>query len=369
MNILHICSDYAKQHLYRQLVLALEKHAINQKVFVPVRTTEEIGGNRHQSKISQLFYKNILRKSDRIFFNKKISKVTEWIESENNDWNEVVIHAHFLYSDGAVALKLHEKYNVPYIVCVRNTDLNLFAKYRPDLKWQASKILKNARSVVFLNMPYVEQARGLFPFLCETAFKDKCYVIPNGLDDFWLERNRPKGKRFEISKASPLQILFVGDDTKNKNFEMVISAISEIGKSLPVELNVVGRRIDEPDRFPSHVKIHQLGKVGREELAKQYDKSALLLVPSIHETFGLVYLEALINRVMVIHSKGQGISGYFGSKHGAFEVDPNNLHDICAQIETAISATINWAETEKMLMSEFSWESVSQKIINAYSKF
>jgi hypothetical protein len=42
MKVLHICSDFSKQSIYNQLVTN-PIQGINQEVYVPVRTEQEIG--------------------------------------------------------------------------------------------------------------------------------------------------------------------------------------------------------------------------------------------------------------------------------------------------------------------------------------
>lgn len=51
------------------------------------------------------------------------------IEKDYNLYDYDLIHAHTLFTNGYSAMKLAEKYDRPYIVTVRSTDINFFFKY------------------------------------------------------------------------------------------------------------------------------------------------------------------------------------------------------------------------------------------------
>ena len=151
MKVLHICSDFAKQSIYNQLVSRLDNKLSGQDIYIPVRTAAEVG--QYQNKElnnTQYHYAFILNKGDRFNYFGKIKKTTNFIDQTVSIKNVDIIHAHFLFSDGGIAYNLYKKYNIPYIVAVRNTDLNLFFKYLIHLRPFARKILQGATNIIFL---------------------------------------------------------------------------------------------------------------------------------------------------------------------------------------------------------------------------
>lgn len=54
---------------------------------------------------------------------------------------------------------------------------------------------------------------------------------------------------------------------------------------------------------------------------------SVFAMPSIFETFGLVYLEALSQNLPVVYTKGQGIDGMFDNTVG-IGVDPLSVEEI-----------------------------------------
>ena len=110
MKVLHICSDFSNRSLYNQLITHLSALHIEQNVYVPTRTQEEIDKNKNFDLENVNYqYSFLLNKLDRINYFGKIKKIernlTSTIDIENCD----LIHAHFLFSDGGVAYNLKKK--------------------------------------------------------------------------------------------------------------------------------------------------------------------------------------------------------------------------------------------------------------------
>ena len=107
MHILHICSDYSNQKLYYELISNLDKYGIEQTIYVPVRTLNEIGKNEYvgSTKVHYI-YSYILSPHHRIFFKNKIKTVFEDLKSLVDLTEINVIHTHYLFSDGAVAVEI-----------------------------------------------------------------------------------------------------------------------------------------------------------------------------------------------------------------------------------------------------------------------
>lgn len=127
--VLHITNDYSGSTVYKNLVKELDYLNIEQTIYNPIRDASRIGRNKidFENSQSQVIYSHILSKyTDRIFYQKKIKKIVRDIEAKIDLTKIKFIHAHTWYSDGGVAYELHKKYKIPYIVAVRNTDLNLF---------------------------------------------------------------------------------------------------------------------------------------------------------------------------------------------------------------------------------------------------
>jgi len=54
----------------------------------------------------------------------------------------------------------------------------------------------------------------------------------------------------------------------------------------------------------------------KEKLLSIYRNHQIFAMPSKHETFGLVYIEALLQGLPILYSRNEGIDGMYGSEIG-----------------------------------------------------
>ena len=116
-------------------------------------------------------------------------------------------HAYSLFSSGNCSYRLKLKYGVPYLVAIRDTDINVFLKYKPYLQKRGYNILKNASKIFFLSPSYEEDVvNRLIPPAERKDLLKKCEIVPNGIDDFWLN-NRYMNRSVPIELTRNLHIL------------------------------------------------------------------------------------------------------------------------------------------------------------------
>lgn len=338
MRILHICSAYAQQKLYDELITNLERSCgVEQFVYVPVRGLEELDGNRNAALTGTHYrFAHILRGYHRVFFRRKIATIYRDLTSRVDSRKFSVTHAHFLYSDGAVALKLWRECGVPYIVTVRNTDLNFFMRYRPDLMPTCRQILGQASAVIFVTPAYREKLLARLPDEERDAVRNKSHVVPNGVADFWLAH--PPNEQMQAQ--SSIRLLYVGDFSRNKNVPNTIRAADIVAKKMETHLTLVGGGGNGADivsdmlKSGRHPRASFVGRIDdREDLLAIYRQHDIYVMPSLLETFGLSYIEALSQGLPVVHSRGQGVDGYFDKETVSEAVDPNAPASIANAIQ------------------------------------
>lgn len=374
MKILHICSGYSKQSLYKNMILSLTSYKINQIVFVPVRSKMELNKNNIQdNKNIKIIYKYILKKLHRLFFFKKLKLVSKVINKEI-DFNEIqLIHAHFLFSDGAVALKQKKIFNIPYIVAVRNTDVNFFFKYMFFLRNKGEEILLNAEKIIFVTPKYRDLV--LKKYISQQnrfIISEKIDIIPNGLDNFWLKNKNMIDSNFS---SSEIKLLYVGDFTPNKNVKAIINSVLQLhNKGIAIHLTLVGgggynsektlKLVNECDTslFTFHKRT-----TSKEQLLNHYRNNNIFIMPSFKETFGIVYLEAMSQGLPILYSENQGIDGYFKYRRPGYSVDPNSLNDICDKILLIFKNFESLSINASYHIDNFSWDKISLEYNNIYS--
>jgi len=374
MRILHICSYYIGNKLYRNLIKHLSFSGIEQEVFIPIRDKNHFGKNQLPSefKLVNYYYRNILKNYDRILFHNKMNKQMKEIEKIILS-NKTIdfIHAHTIFSDGGTAYKIYKKYGTNYIVNVRNTDINIFYKYGIHLRPLMYKILLNASSIVFISHAYKQKMFSILPDHICNKIRDKSYVIPNGIDDYWHDN---AVLRRQFNTPNEINLLFIGRLDKNKNLGAVFKSCAKLyNEGFNISLQVVGkgplenkyRKLCKELNIDKQVTFH--GYItDKEQLSKTMDKCDIFVMPSFKETFGLVYIEAMSRGIPVIYTRGQGIDGFFKSGEVGFSVNPSDTDDIIKAIkeikDNYNNISCNCRENVKL----FKWDTITPKYRSLY---
>lgn len=354
MKILHINSYYSTSLFYKNLFENQVKNRLNIDVFVPVssdfeRKDFDYGGYTTISKNHNRY--------DRCIFHLKHQKIYNDIRRIYDIERYSLLHAHSLFSNGYIALRLKKNYGISYIVAVRNTDVNLFFKKMIHLRKIGLEILKEADQIVFLSEPYKKHViEKYIPNNFKETIERKASIIPNGIDNFWFNNiGIPKQK----SKAPNLKLLQIGDINKNKNIETTIKAVELLKeKGYNVKLNVVGEIKDENvfKKIKDLNYVNFLGFKSKEELINIYRENDIFVMPSIHETFGLVYAESMSQGLPVIYTRGQGFDGQFEEGQVGYSVNCFDASEIAEKIIETVNNYNQITENCIRYCDRFAWK-------------
>lgn len=363
-SILHLVSYYNQSLLFRTLFLELSKLGFDQKIICP----HLVPNSQRTCDSIEIYSKRLWGRWTKLSFSLKIYVHKLYVSSLLNHDKPDLIHAHTLYSDGFVANKIARKHNIPYIITVRGTDTKVFARYLPHLNSHARRVLSDARQIIFLGTASrVELERQL---KC-TLPDEKVRIIPNGVDQFWLN-NRHSKTRVD---SEVINVLSVGAVSPRKNHILLIRSINEINKSGAVKrfkLTIVG---DDNSQYAKWLKrtaditdVEFTGAIGKEALLDQYRNATIFALLSKIETFGLVYLEALTQGLPILYTKGEGFDGWDTSGKWGYACDITNSEDVKSKL-LLLSRQPRSANIESELVSlesTFSWPVVGHKIANVY---
>lgn len=365
MNVLHICSYYLGTRLYQNFINVLERDGINNKVYVPV--TQEARASFELNSYVELSH--CLNKYDRVLFHYKHNKILRDFYSNFNPYAFDVIHAHSLFSNGYVAWQIHKKYQVPYIVAVRNSDMNTFFKYMLHLRGLGVEILKKSQRIVFLSETYKDELlKNYIPKELYECILDKSVVIPNGIDEFWLNN---KYKAMSLDAKEDLNIVAVGTIEKNKNQLTTVNACKElISMGYDVNYTIVGRIIDEAiyNKLIGEQFVNYIPNQPKEELLKLYRGNDIFIMPSINETFGLVYAEAMSQGLPIIYSRGQGFDRQFEDGEVGFPVNCFDVNEIKDKVIEVVENYDNISRKCVNSVDKFDWNAIAHEYTRIYSE-
>src|SRR5690554_4343984 len=213
VKVLHIANDYAGSTVYMNLVRELDNLAVEQIVYTPIRGTNNVGENAIEfaSDKSEVIYSSILNwHIDRVFYPYKIFKILKDIQKKV-DFSQIdFIHAHTWYSDGGVAFFLSKKYNIPFVVAVRSTDLNVFYKKLLYLRSFGRVILEKSKKIILISAssePKLLELKSL-----KTSWeklKNKVITLPNGVSPYWI-KNAIVDESLKLKSSGVVNLIYVG---------------------------------------------------------------------------------------------------------------------------------------------------------------
>ena len=353
MKIIHFCSYFQGSKVYINLFSALNKISITNTIFIPARE----GADTYSAQ-DGFYFEKCLGKLTRFFYFYKLLRINNATLKNLNSLSDTdyLVHAHTLYADGVSAYRYARRRDMPLVITIRATDVVLGFKYYFHYKWLARKALAYAKKIVFVAPAHKIKFQRYFGH----CYDDKLIVIPNGIDNFYLENKL-------TSAVHKNQVaLYVGTINKNKNLKASITAFFNISTNSGYEFRVVGGTYKEYvgiyGELPVNLthKVSFLGKLSKKQVLDQMRASSLFIMVSHSETFGLVYIEAISQCLPIVYTLGQGVDGYYKDGEFGYRANSNEIDSISLAISNTISDFPHGlGPFSKNPASSFSWESIA----------
>lgn len=369
MKVLQVCSFYAVNNLYKSLFKELKEIGFQNDIYIPCRPK-----NIPKVIKENEFYSGVYKNGDNIYekFINIISQY-EFYKKHNYIYMDLkkrldldeynLIHAHSLFENGYLAYKAKKEYGIEYVVAVRNTDVNGYFKNAKHLRKIGIEIMRNAKKIVFISPSYRDFVINTF---VKAAYKEeimkKSMVIPNGIDDFWVYNILKNEKK--LNKEGEVHLIQASRIDKNKNIDTSIEIVKKLREnSVNSFINIVGNGSEKENLVKKYGNLNYvtfIDKANKEQLKEYYDKSDILIMPSKHETFGLVYPEAMTRGMPVIYTKNQGFDKYFADGEVGYPINYNSVEE---GVKAILKILDNYCDISKRCIENsklFSWDRIAK---------
>lgn len=241
-----------------------------------------------------------------------------------------VVHCHKLTFEGPIGRRVAADLGCPFVCTVRgDTDLKVLA-FKPGYRnWYRSVL--QASSAVFFVAPWTQRKlNALWP----DNMPARQALLPNIVE-------LPDAGRDCVPDHERIVSVMHFRELRRKNLRKLLEAVDLCWqRGQPVYLDIIGggdtRHVRQVEalvsnrRHPEAVRL--LGHFSRDEIANKLPEYAALVLPSRRETFGMVYLEALLSGIPFLHSRETGLDGYFDGAEVSVAVDPGSADEIAAGI-------------------------------------
>ncbi len=368
-RILHLCSN--RNVLYTNLWEKVLKNNIDLQVFH--FSNKKLGMPASGSCYDKAYIDTALpfNSFDRCFFLTKERKILRAFKSRYAGKSFNLIHAHTLFSEGYIAYKLHQETGIPYMVAVRNTDLNFFFKYRKYLHGLGCKILRSAEKIIFLTPAYEKKLYDKYipERYCEDLNK-KDIVIPNGIDDIFLQ-NMAEPKSRETGDR--LNIITVGVVDRNKNQLYVCKQLEKFKQRNPeIKLSYKNFGKIKDKKYASLIEMHDFVELcpakPHEELIDKYRKADVFVMLSKTESFGIVYGEAISQALPILYTKGEGFDNQFEDGFVGYAVDLSKKDDFVQRLECILNDYEGFSGRAIRGAHKFDWDKIARQYSDIYAE-
>lgn len=369
MRVLHINCNYICTPLHQLMVEELSKLGIVNEVFAPTydKALSVVKPDEN------VYVSECFKKWDRILFDYKQKKIIKAIEDHYDVSSFDLIHAYTLFTDGNVARILSEKYNVPYVVAVRNTDVNIFFEKMIHLRKRGIETLLHSNCIFFLSKAYQNSVMGQYvPLRCHKTILKKSVIIPNGIDDFWLRNLYNERDYIEIEqriRKKKIKLVYVGKIDKNKNIILTCKAVELLKKEdWDINLTIVGKIVDKSVFNSVKDYVCYIEARPKEQLIDIYRAADIFVMPSISESFGLVYAEAMSQGLPVVYTKGQGFYEQFPEGEVGYAVNSSDVYGLINAIKKISESYKLISKNAIEKVAKFNWKDICRLYVQTYYK-
>ena len=274
-----------------------------------------------------------------------------------------------------------DKFGLPIVAGIHNSDIEVLTNplYKIHFKPRLEKALKNAKAIACRSFVLQDKLLKLYP-----EFEEKTFVAPSGIDEKAVKQLESEAAMFLDAKQnekhsadtnfsrftshhSPIKIITCAHFKKRKNIDKVIKACKGLEG---FELTVIGDGKERKNLEKIDKNVIFTGRLPHDEVLAKMRESDVFVLPSVGETFGMVYLEAMASGCITVCTKGDGIDGIIKNGENGFLTEPTveNIRETLLNIKKLDSESlktlhINSFNTIRQLTSTKCAEHYLQQIL------
>ncbi len=220
---------------------------------------------------------------------------------------------------------------VDFVAGVHSSDFEVLTSpiYRFYFKHELEKAHKKATHIACRSYALRDKFIKTYPM-----YIGKTITALSGVDiDNKNSTNiKQKPRYMDGIKSDYKRVLTCANLIKRKNVDKLIEACKNIEG---IQLTVIGDGVEKNKLMKMSSDVVFLGQLTQDRVFERMRASDIFVLPSVNETFGLVYLEAMACGCVTIGIKGEGIDGIIEDGVNGFlcEVDEleNKLREVIAR--------------------------------------
>ncbi len=259
-----------------------------------------------------------------------------------------ILHVHYAIPHAAAAFLAREMLQptkLKIITTLHGTDITLVGQ-EPSFFPMTRFLIEKSDAVTAVSNFLKDETRKIF------GVGEKIKVIPNFVDSRVFKPLEDPGLRLQYAAENEKIILHASNFRQVKNISAVVEVFHLLRRDHNVRLLLVGDGPEIPDirKMVSERGLQEwVTFLGQEDhLEKIMPVADVLLLPSLHESFGLVALEAMACAVVPVVTSVGGASEFISDGHNGFLRAPD---DVVGMVEAIGPILAN--DEHRQILSEY----------------
>ncbi len=292
--------------------------------------------------------------------------VSGWIRAYRS-FRPDVLHVHCFGPNGVYALAVHRLTETPMVVTSHGEtfadDHGIFDR-SALLRRSLREALTRAAFVTAPTRFVLEDLRARFGLVGG-------HVVPNGID-----AHTPEEEPVDLPAGRPL-VAAVGRVEGMKGFDLLLDVMSAPGlESVHVAIGGEGSQVEalrrQAEAAGTSERVHLLGRLTPGQVAAAMSAADVVVVPSRHEAFGIVALEAWRAGTPLVGTVRGGMPEVVTDGVDGLLVDPTDpaaLADALRRLIDDEAARGRLAAAGRARVHEYAWTVVAASYVQSYGTF